>query len=814
MRLFTRRRRGSTLVLVLITATLLSLLAFSTGDLARYSSNASIVERDRALDTYQCEAALEGLRLQLIRHYEGAQMAPRNWLQAVQDDHNYRVYGTTPSSGTPGVVDWSTIALTPLTPPPGSAAVGAATYNALPGVRAWIDLVNYEQGWIEIVAATEAGVGGQAGDDRTPVSVRMRLNIYRNAIFDLVMLTETTNCMFCHLHIQGDVGSIGFFRPGWGSENSSNFWSRRSGEGSEIDGDVYIGDRASDDYDVDYLNDVLENDNAATPAGNTGVNGAQVTGALFENYRGPYLPEDTIGNDGIPDFPSFDPQEAQNRAQNGGGGITVSGSGFGGNSYTPGDTGFWIVPQGGDWDNGGGPGSGALAAAPADTSVIDGNLVIIGSDDPSNPIAIDGNVYVKGDVIIKGYVQGQGAIYAGRNLYVAGDIKYKDLPASGYPLADDAAGQAAVAEKVSELRLAARSNIVIGDWTYKDDAGNIQRVAERQGQDFMKAQFNLDAPRYYEAASDGSVIANELKQDAGGNFINDLGEIVPPDRVAYANDASNFGNHAALKDENYDASIAPGNLTRTGGTPTSPGNASFDPWMSQTEFREVLGTGKYDIITFRVPGTSNSTKRAFELGSEWVSAHGTDLPRSKDGSKRREYDNDLYDGGDYGMEIYAGGYNGSTWKGALIAKNPGLGKQITWPTQVQHIDAFLFANKRIGGKSDLGSMTINGGMAAGEIGVLAPGFRNTFVSNSQRIGDSVPSWVFDMYNTGHPSHPKNDYGEATDKTRLYYDYRLRNGGFGFDFLAKTGDTVNYLREGRVAPPQGAGPVGMNLFPNQ
>ncbi|MCA8923803.1 MAG: type II secretion system protein, partial [Planctomycetes bacterium] len=202
MRLLTRRRRGSTLILVLIVATLLSMLAFTTGDLARYSSNASLVERDRAMSTYQCEAALEALRLQLIRHYESAQMAPRNWLLALQNDHNYRVYGTPPSSG-PGPVDWTSVSLIPLAPPPGSAAVGAATYTALPGVRAWIDMVNYEQGWVEIVAATEATTGAGAGDDRTPVSVRMRLNIYRNAIFDLVMLTETTNCMFCHLHIKG-----------------------------------------------------------------------------------------------------------------------------------------------------------------------------------------------------------------------------------------------------------------------------------------------------------------------------------------------------------------------------------------------------------------------------------------------------------------------------------------------------------------------------------------------------------------------------------------------------------------------------------
>ncbi|MEZ6186337.1 MAG: hypothetical protein R3F62_15180 [Planctomycetota bacterium] len=797
MRLLTRRRRGSTFILVLIVATLLSMLAFSTGDLARYSSNASLVERDKVMDTYQCEAALEALRLQLIRHYEGSQMAPRNWLQAVQDDHNYRVHGTTPSFGTNAVVDWTSVAISPLTPPPGSAAVGAATYTALDGVRAWIDMVNFEQGWLEIVAATEAGTGAQSGDDRAPVSVRMRLNIYRNAIFDLVMLTETTNCMFCHLHINGDIGSIGFFRPGWGNESGGG---RNSGNGSRITGNVYIGDIASDDSDANWSNDILEDFSK--------VNGNEIVGSLFENYRGPYLPEDTIGNDGIPDFPSFDPQEAENRANNGGGGITVNGGGFGG-LYTPGTPGMWIVPFGADWDNGGGPGSGALAVPPASTSVIEGNLVIQGSDDPTNPITIDKNVFVKGDVIIKGYVEGQGAIYAGRNIYIAGDIHYKDLPTSGYPLQDDLEGQQAVAEKVSELRLAARSNVVIGDWTYADDSGNPQRVAERQGQDFMKAQFNTNAIRYYQAANDGSIVSNELKQD-GANFLNDSGDVIPVSEVVRVDSGTNFGNHASFKEKRYEAMMAPGNLVRSGSS-GSVGNASFDPWINQKEFREVLGQGQYDVVTFRVPGTGNTSKRAFELGSDWVSAHGTNLPGGQQSGKSRWYDNDLF--GDYGMLLNGGG-NGSTWKAALIAKDPS--KKVTWTKQVEHIDAFVFANKRIGGKSDLGNMTVNGGMAAAEIGVLAPGFRRNFIGNGGRVSgsDTVPSWVFNLYNTGHPTHPKNAFGENTDKTRLHYDYRLRNGGFGFDFLAKTGDTVNYLREGRVAPPQGAGPAGLNLFPTQ
>ncbi|MEG2465403.1 MAG: hypothetical protein RSB14_05215, partial [Kiritimatiellia bacterium] len=58
-----------------------------------------------------------------------------------------------------------------------------------------------------------------------------------------------------------------------------------------------------------------------------------------------------------------------------------------------------------------------------------GCVVLIG--DEKTPIKLDGTVVVEGDVLIGGYVEGQGAIYAGRNIHILGNIIYKNPPTWG-----------------------------------------------------------------------------------------------------------------------------------------------------------------------------------------------------------------------------------------------------------------------------------------------------------------------------------------------------------------------------------------------
>jgi len=57
-----------------------------------------------------------------------------------------------------------------------------------------------------------------------------------------------------------------------------------------------------------------------------------------------------------------------------------------------------------------------------DTSTETGDLYLEGTNE--NPIEISGIVVVRGDVIIKGKISGTGTIYAGRNIYIADNLKY------------------------------------------------------------------------------------------------------------------------------------------------------------------------------------------------------------------------------------------------------------------------------------------------------------------------------------------------------------------------------------------------------
>ena len=92
-----------------------------------------------------------------------------------------------------------------------------------------------------------------------------------------------------------------------------------------------------------------------------------------------------------------------------------------------------------------------------------GALVLIGTQ--ANPIRIDGPVVVDSDVIIKGYVKGQGTIYSGRNVHIIGDIKYVNPPTWNHTAGDDNTGEINGNATKDMLGLVAKGNIVIGDST-------------------------------------------------------------------------------------------------------------------------------------------------------------------------------------------------------------------------------------------------------------------------------------------------------------------------------------------------------------
>lgn len=107
------------------------------------------------------------------------------------------------------------------------------------------------------------------------------------------------------------------------------------------------------------------------------------------------------------------------------------------------------------YDGAGPSGNAALAD--------NGALVLIGTQ--SNPIRIDGPVVVDSDVIIKGYVKGQGTIYSGRNVHIIGDLKYVNPPTWSHSTSDDNKNEIDSNATKDMLGLVAKGNIVIGDST-------------------------------------------------------------------------------------------------------------------------------------------------------------------------------------------------------------------------------------------------------------------------------------------------------------------------------------------------------------
>ncbi len=106
-----------------------------------------------------------------------------------------------------------------------------------------------------------------------------------------------------------------------------------------------------------------------------------------------------------------------------------------------------------------------------------GHTILIGTID--NPIHLTGDNFINGDLIIKGYVTGRGAIYANGKILIAGDIYYINGPEPfdpfdarwggnattgtyGSPVAWAKAQEGAYTD---ELRLAARTSVIIGDGT-------------------------------------------------------------------------------------------------------------------------------------------------------------------------------------------------------------------------------------------------------------------------------------------------------------------------------------------------------------
>lgn len=98
---------------------------------------------------------------------------------------------------------------------------------------------------------------------------------------------------------------------------------------------------------------------------------------------------------------------------------------------------------------------------PSGNASLPDNHALVLEGTQANPIRINGPVVVSNDVVIKGFVTGQGTIYSSRNIHIVGNIQYVNPP--NWANKEAASGNGNSTKDL--LCLAAKGNIVMGDCT-------------------------------------------------------------------------------------------------------------------------------------------------------------------------------------------------------------------------------------------------------------------------------------------------------------------------------------------------------------
>lgn len=833
---FIQNNKGSALIICIIC---MILLTASVGAMLRVSSgtfNYQINDLSQTKGEYIATEAIERFRLEVVSLYKNSRQTPDSWLQSVRDmlegnasvEAGYFFEGNKKDAAIPQFDSTKT-----------------ANESQKYPTTAWISGVpDSSEGtnWVEITA--EVSVNG------VPSNMVMRVSFDPPRIYDVAILTKTVNCMGCHLEVYGDVGTIGDFRPGWGAEDVRG---HNSGNGSKVYGSLYSaggfqednsselkyalaqsGDSHFDNYFISKNNSSnLEAHNGdfsdavkSNPNQDFKVNGMKFSGDIHtkKDKIGEKLPQDEDG-DQRRDFPNLDPDKAKANAQ---GSVGVGASSvYSGDAFPdlaagdPDGTVIWGVPFGTSSADAFNPNDASqnVGSGGIEDGFYDGHLILVGTKD--NPIQLSGDLVTTGDIIIKGYVEGQGTLYSGRNIYVAGDVVYKN-PGQDYKdiAGEEARDQAArddIANGKDELRLGARNNVVIGNWTYQEPDGDFANLTRVQNYDFITSQFNTSQKAYFDSQSGQELYTKEV--DIEGithtEYYNDKKELVASKNSSKYFDSD--GNEVTSSEFPILTKSGNDRYNATFGTNLIKEDGSLHAWMSQEQYRDVLGTENLEYNYWRgnVKGNDEDvslangyTQEAIDYFTSLVDDDDTPDEKALKAKQASAYESLIKDGfnasqaqsiveankgsHDFGNFMVRKDSNSSTDMKLYVVKDEAT----EYVTQVGRIDAYLYSNKRIAGKTMGKNLVINGGLSSEEIGILAPGMRkqwwmvsryNSVFSSSGAIN---PNAINDEYGDGH--------GAKWGKLTVHYDYRIRNGGQGYDLLDGVVGRVIYWKKGTAA----------------
>ena len=621
-----------------------------------------------------------------------------------------------------------------------------------------------EYGWIEVASTASRGNESQ--------TVVRRISFGQNDVFKLAMLSETTNCMYCHLRVNGDVGALFHHRPGWGTEGVSGHGSGGHEGGSVIRGNLYAARTITNDDTPRNNQGVLIRGNYS--ANGTGtlnayrINGSLVTGNVEVNSTNSALPQDTDG-DGIPDFPPIKRAVALSTATGNlsGGTIVALNPGQVLNSTTFNSARVGNISR-----------------------THNGNLVLIGT--PSNPIVLDKDIYVSGDVVIKGVVRGRGAIYAGRNLYIAGNVTYQNPPSkpgqgicTGVTDPNECA-RLNIANGRDELRLAARGNIIVGDYTERNASGNLLPVDLRQSADFYRAQFGFwSGRRYYDSQTGDELV---LKN---GRYYNAEGSEIAASRVL-----TRTPSQSDPAQDAYSYSFRPGSIDSSGNftawisddfyknTLLGSSNLTYNTWRwnfgtppntipARVDFRNII---QNQLVAARIPSNA-ALAIACRLADLSAGSNGcpSSIPSLNAGQDLRDNSGNvigyIHIDGDRNLRVVRD-------------------ESLLYETQVTRVDAFLYSNYRIAGKTSMLGMAMNGGLVTKELGILAPGRYKGWWKSSRYDFLASPTDSRRQCNSPGETFFVADTEDCA--LTVNYDHRLRNGGYGFNLVVgNPGQTVSW-----------------------
>ncbi len=761
-----RKGSGYVLITAIIAAAVVAVILTVMVSVTIRGLRDTEVTQKRLTLLQKAESAAEFARLQVLQAFRCAKTSPYNFLNTLENGH--AVTCTDPSLSLELNKPYSLGLF------PGTDLKWAATGTGRAQGYAWV----------EIKATAKEGEKRQTVVQRVAVSGQQ--------IFDLAMLSERTDCIYCHLRVNGDVGSLVYMRPGWGTdyegshesvaELAHNFvgvteetytghmhshvwsdpvlsevvsWPWGVGSGGEeggaiVRGSVYaaqdVADDASGVYDENgnYLGRIDE----GTVGEYALINGALIRGEVHTYYAGPKLPSDQDG-DGIADFPAIEAEVARASARG-----KIEGGQL-----------IYGIPEG-----------TTLNSVPASSNlseienVYEGSLILIGTE--SNPIVLNGNIYVTGDVILKGVVKGQGAIYAGRNLYLAGDVIVDDPPdkpgegvCAGVSDPDLCARKNIAAGK-DELRLAARNNIVLGDYAERDENGDLYNQRDRQASLYFRAQFDFYSSTHYFDKQTGDELVYR-----DGNYYNPEGKIVPAERVVAIDSDPDDPEDA------YTVAFKPGWMN----------DGDFQVWLPDHVYREILGRKAYSYRSWRAMynGWTQDAIESDLLASGLppsIAAQIADMLTDDDACR------DPY--GNFDWECLVQDFDVDGVQGRFYLWKDSGGQTVSimidnvWEhvTPVTRVDAFLYSNKRIAGQSNMMALAVNGGLVARDIGILVPGrYRNWWLAKWPNGNDKyrVLEENRDCDDPGDPYYVPDTEDCAFT---INYDHRLRNGGFGFDLV--------------------------------